>query len=60
MYELQYIVNTLTIYEIGFSSSYTYFLVNYTQILSTTIIPCSFSLPITIGQQESNNNIYSY
>ena len=49
-----------TIYEIGFSSSYTYFLVNYTQILSTTIIPGSFSLPITIGQQESNNNIYLY
>ncbi|MFP3167335.1 MAG: hypothetical protein RXQ68_02845 [Candidatus Nanopusillus sp.] len=49
-----------TIYEIGFSSSYTYFLVNYTQILSTTIIPGSFSLPITIGQQSSGNNIYLY
>ncbi|MFP3284436.1 MAG: hypothetical protein RXO65_03255, partial [Candidatus Nanopusillus acidilobi] len=49
-----------TIYEIGFSSSYTYFLVNYTQILSTTKIPGSFSLPITIGQQNSGNNIYLY
>ncbi|MFP3289940.1 MAG: hypothetical protein RXN31_01865 [Candidatus Nanopusillus acidilobi] len=49
-----------TIYEIGFSSSYTYFLVNYTQILSTTKIPGSFSLPITIAQQESGNNIYLY
>jgi len=49
-----------TIYEIGFSSSYTYFLVNYTQILSTTIIPGSFSLPITIAQQESGNDIYLY
>ncbi|MCC5447008.1 DUF2341 domain-containing protein, partial [Candidatus Nanobsidianus stetteri] len=49
-----------TIYEIGFSSSYTYFLVNYTQILSTTTIPGSFSLPITIGQQNSGNNIYLY
>jgi len=49
-----------TIYEIGFSSSYTYFLVNYTQILSTTTIPGSFSLPITIAQQESGNNIYLY
>ena len=38
-----------TIYEIGFSSSYTYFLVNYIQILSTTILPGSFNLPITIG-----------
>ncbi|PVU70806.1 hypothetical protein DDW05_02245, partial [Candidatus Nanobsidianus stetteri] len=45
---------------IGFSSSYTYFLVNYTQILSTTKIPGSFSLPITIGQQDSGNNIYLY
>jgi len=49
-----------TIYEIGFSSSYTYFLVNYTQVLSTTKIPGSFSLPITIGQQDSGNNIYLY
>ena len=49
-----------TIYEIGFSSSYTYFLVNYTQILSTTTIPGSFSLPITIAQQESGNDIYLY
>jgi len=49
-----------TIYEIGFSSSYTYFLVNYTQILSTTTIPGSFSLPITIAQQNSGNNIYLY
>jgi hypothetical protein len=49
-----------TIYEIGFSNSYTYFLVNYTQILSTTTIPGSFSLPITIGQQQSGNNIYLY
>jgi len=51
---------TSTIYEIGFSSSYTYFLVNYTQILSTTKIPGSFSLPITIAQQQSGNNIYLY
>jgi len=51
---------TPTIYEIGFSSSYTYFLVNYTQILSTTTIPGSFSLPITIAQQNSGNNIYLY
>ncbi|AMD29766.1 hypothetical protein Nps_01550 [Candidatus Nanopusillus acidilobi] len=49
-----------TIYEIGFSSSYTYFLVNYTQILSTTTIPGSFSLPITVAQQQSGNNIYLY
>jgi hypothetical protein len=49
-----------TIYEIGFSNSYTYFLVNYTQVLSTTTVPGSFSLPITTGQQESNNNIYLY
>jgi hypothetical protein len=49
-----------TIYEIGFSSSYTYFLVNYTQILSTTTIPGSFSLPITVAQQSSGNNIYLY
>ncbi|EOD42466.1 Uncharacterized protein Nst1_194 [Candidatus Nanobsidianus stetteri] len=49
-----------TIYEIGFSSSYTYFLVNYTQILSNTKIPGSFSLPITIAQQNSGNNIYLY
>jgi len=51
---------TPTIYEIGFSSSYTYFLVNYTQILSTTTIPGSFSLPITVAQQISGNNIYLY
>jgi len=51
---------TPTIYEIGFSSSYTYFLVNYTQTLSTTTIPGSFSLPITIAQQNSGNNIYLY
>ncbi|MFP3166925.1 MAG: hypothetical protein RXQ68_00640 [Candidatus Nanopusillus sp.] len=49
-----------TIYEIGFSSNYTYFLVNYTQILSTTTIPGTFSLPITIAQQLSGNNIYLY
>jgi flagellin-like protein len=49
-----------TIYEIGFSSSYTYFLVNYTQILSTTTIPGSFSLPITVAQQLSGNSIYLF
>ncbi|AMD30014.1 hypothetical protein Nps_03075 [Candidatus Nanopusillus acidilobi] len=49
-----------TMYSIGFSSSNTYFLVNYTQVLSTTIIPGSFSLPITIGQQEDGGNIYLY
>jgi hypothetical protein len=49
-----------TMYEIGFSSSHTYFLVNYTQILSTTKIPGSFSLPITIAQQNPGNNIYLY
>ncbi|MFP3290074.1 MAG: hypothetical protein RXN31_02580 [Candidatus Nanopusillus acidilobi] len=49
-----------TMYEIGFSSSNTYFLVNYSQVLSTTIIPGSFSLPITIGQQEDGGNIYLY
>jgi hypothetical protein len=51
---------TPTIYEIGFSNSYTYFLVNYTQILSTTTIPGSFNLPITVAQQDSGNNIYLY
>jgi len=49
-----------TMYSIGFSSSNTYFLVNYSQVLSTTIIPGSFSLPITIGQQEDGGNIYLY
>jgi hypothetical protein len=51
---------TPTIYEIGFSNSYTYFLINYIQILSTTRIPGSFNLPITIGQERSGNNIYLY
>jgi len=49
-----------TIYEIGFSSSHTYFLVNYTQILSATTIPGSFSLPITVAQQWSGNSIYLF
>jgi hypothetical protein len=49
-----------TMYSIGFSSSNTYFLVNYNQVLNTTIIPGSFSLPITIGQQEDGGNIYLY
>jgi len=53
-------IYTPTIYEIGFSSSYTYFLVNYTQILSTTTTPGSFSLPITVAQQNPGNNIYLY
>jgi len=49
-----------TMYEIGFSSRNTYFLVNYNQVLSTTTIPGSFSLPITIGQQKDGGNIYLY
>ncbi len=48
-----------TIYEIGFSSSYTYFLVNYTQILSNTTIPGSFSLPITIATTSNQVMIYT-
>jgi len=45
-----------TIYSIGFSNSYTYFLVNYSQVSSTTNVPSSFSSPIGFGVQETQNN----
>ena len=47
---------TSTIYSIGFSNSYTYYLVNYSQVFSTTNVLSSFSWPIGFGVQETQNN----
>jgi len=47
---------TPTIYSTGFSNSYTYYLVNYSQVFSTTNVPSSFSWPIGLAVQETQNN----